>query len=107
MEKEVQEKIAKLQLMEQNLKSSLAQRQQLQGQLMEVESALKEIDKTDKAYKIIGNIIVHSSKDDLKKDLNSKKDLMEIRIKTLEKQESRLQEKATQLKNEVMSGIKK
>lgn len=107
MEKDVQEKIAQLQIMEQNLQSSLAQRQQFQGQLMEVESALKEIDKTDKAYKIIGNIMVHSSKDDLKKDLNSKKDLMEIRIKTLEKQESQLQEKATHLKNEVMSGIKK
>ena len=107
MEKETQEKIARLQSLEQNLQGFLAQRQQFQGQLMEVESALKEVEKTDKAYRIVGNIMVHASKDDLKKDLTSKKELMEIRVKSLEKQESQLQEKAQKLKDEVMSGLKK
>jgi len=107
MDEAVQEKIGKLQMMEQNMQNFLMQRQQFQSQLGEIESALEEIDKTDTAYRIIGNIMVKSSKDTLKKDLSSKKELMEVRIQALEKQESQLQEKAKTLKEEVMKNIKK
>lgn len=107
MEKDVQEKIAKLQGLEQNLQNFLMQRQQFQTQLMEIDSALDEIEKTDSAYKIVGNIMVKTGKEDLKKDLIQKKELMEIRITSLEKQESQLQEKAQELKDEVMKNLKK
>ena len=107
MEKDVQEKIAKLQGLEQNLQNFLMQRQQFQTQLMEIDSALDEIEKTDNAYKIVGNIMVKTGKEDLKKDLIQKKELMEIRITSLEKQESQLQEKAQELKDEVMKNLKK
>ena len=107
MEKDVQEKIAKLQGLEQNLQNFLMQRQQFQTQLMEIDSALDEIEKTDNAYKIIGNIMVKAGKEDLKKDLTQKKELMEVRITSLEKQESKLQEKAQELKDEVMKNLKK
>lgn len=107
MEKGVQEKIAKLQGLEQNLQNFLMQRQQFQTQLMEIDSALDEIEKTDNAYKIVGNIMVKTGKEDLKKDLTQKKELMEIRITSLEKQESQLQEKAQELKDEVMKNLKK
>jgi len=107
MDEAVQEKIGKLQMMEQNMQNFLMQRQQFQSQLGEIESALEELDKTDTAYRIIGNIMVKSPKDTLKKDLTSKKELMEVRIQALEKQESQLQEKAKTLKEEVMKNIKK
>jgi len=107
MEKDVQEKIAKLQGLEQNLQNFLMQRQQFQTQLMEIDSALDEIEKTDSAYKIVGNIMVKTGKEDLKKDLTQKKELMEVRITSLEKQESKLQEKAQELKDEVMKNLKK
>ena len=107
MDEAVQEKIGKLQMLEQNMQNFLMQRQQFQSQLGEIESALEELDKTDTAYRIIGNIMVKSPKDTLKKDLTSKKELMEVRIQALEKQESQLQEKAKTLKEEVMKNIKK
>ena len=69
---ESREKVQQLQLIEQNLRSSLLQRQNLQTQLVEVESALGEIEKTDTAYKIIGNIMVALPKDQLKKELGEK-----------------------------------
>ena len=71
--KETEQKIAQLQLMEQNLQSFLMQRQQFQSQLVEVESALKELDKSKESYKIVGNIMVSTSKEELKKDLEEKK----------------------------------
>lgn len=107
MEKESQEKIAKLQVMEQNMQQLGMQKQQFQGQLMEIDSALSELGNTSEAYKIVGNIMVKAKADDIKKDLSSKKELMEVRIQALEKQESQLQEKAQALKEEVMSSMKK
>ncbi len=104
--KETEQKIAQLQLMEQNLQSFLLQRQQFQSQLIEVESALKEIETSKETYKIIGNIMVNASKEDLKKDLQEKKSILELRIKTLEKQEKQIKEKATKTQAEVLEKIK-
>jgi prefoldin beta subunit len=104
--KETEQKIAQLQLMEQNLQSFLLQRQQFQSQLIEVESALKEIENTKESYKIIGNVMVNASKEDLKKDLEEKKGILELRIKSLEKQEKQIKEKATKTQAEVLEKIK-
>ncbi|MBW2980537.1 prefoldin subunit beta [Candidatus Woesearchaeota archaeon] len=104
--KETEQKIAQLQLMEQNLQSFLMQRQQFQSQLIEVESALKELETAKESYKIVGNIMVNTSKDDLKKDLEEKKGILELRIKSLEKQETQIKEKASKTQAEVLEKIK-
>lgn len=104
--KDTEKKIEQLQLYEQSLQNFLAQRQQFQIQLIEIESALKELETTGEAYKLVGNIMVSSKKEDLKKELSSKKEIVELRIKTLEKQESQIKEKATKLRSEVMEKIK-
>lgn len=104
--KETEQKIAQLQLMEQNLQSFLMQRQQFQSQLIEVESALKEIENSKESYKIIGNIMVNASKEDLKKELEEKKKILELRIKSVEKQEKGIKEKATKTQAEVLEKIK-
>ena len=100
-------KVQKLQLLEQNAQQLLAQRQQFQQSLLEIESALGELDKTKEAYKIIGNIMVATEKEDLKKDLAQKKESMELRIKTLEKQETEVKEKAKKLQEEVLKELEK
>ena len=46
--------------------------------------------------------MVLSEKDDLKTGLTSKKEIIELRIKNMEKQENQLREKATKLQDEVM-----
>ena len=106
MEKDTENKIGQLQLMEQSMQTFLMQKQQLQAQLIEIESALKEIKDTEITYKIIGNIMVKTSKEELEKDLNSKKDAVELRIKTLEKQEGKIKEKSKSLQEEVMKKLK-
>ena len=54
--------ITQLQLIQQNLQNTLLQKQQLQKQLTEIDSALKELETSPTAYKIIGNIMVASKK---------------------------------------------
>ena len=105
--KETEQKIGQLQMFEQSLQTFLGQKQQFQVQLVEVESALGELESTNKAYKIIGNIMVENDKDELKADLQSKKEMLELRIKTMEKQESQVRERASKLQSEILKKIKK
>ncbi len=107
MEKETEQKIGQLQMFEQSLQSFLGQKQQFQLQLVEVDSALSELEGTDKAYKIVGNIMVESDKNELKSDLQSRKEMLELRIKTMEKQEVQVRDKASKLQAEILKKIKK
>ena len=104
--KETEKKINQLQMMEQSLQALLMQKQQFQLQQVELESALKELENVNEAYKIIGNIMVLSKKDDIKEDLNSKMEIAGLRIKNLEKQENQFREKASKLQNEVLKDLK-
>ena len=106
LSKEAEEKVSQLQLYEKSLQNLLSQKQQFQMRLAEIESALKELEKTDSAYKIVGNIMVSSDKAELKKDLESKKEMSELRVKALEKQETQIKQKAEKLQEEVLNSIK-
>lgn len=101
------EKLAQLQMIEQNLQQLLSQKQQFNGQMVEIESALEELEKTEDAYKIVGNVMVKVSKPELSKELGEKKERTEIRIKSIEKQEDKLKEKAEALRAEVMEDMNK
>lgn len=105
--KETEQKINQLQMFEHSLQNFLGQKQQFQIQLVEIESALSEIGQTEKSYKIIGNIMVEADKNELKADLESKKEMLELRIKTMERQESAVREKASKLQAEILKKIKK
>lgn len=107
MNKETEQKIKQLQILEQNLQNILLQKQTFQAQLLEIDNALNEI-KTDKTvYKIVGPIMILSNKKDLEKDLNNKKNILDLRIKNLEKHETQIKQKADTLRSEVMKDIEK
>ncbi|MBS3136189.1 prefoldin subunit beta [Candidatus Woesearchaeota archaeon] len=101
-----EEKINQLQMYEQSLQSLLMQKQQFQAQITEIESALGVMEPAKKVYKIVGNIMVDSTKEELKDDLNTKKLKAEMRVRALEKQESSIKEKVKTLQKEVIDGMK-
>ncbi len=105
--KDTEKKIAQLQLIEQNLQNALMHKQRFQTDLLEIENALKEIDSSEEVYKIVGNIMLSKKKEDLKKELTSKKEIINIRIKNLEREESKTREKANALQKEVIGEIEK
>ena len=107
LSKETEQKISQLQMIEQSLQNFLGQKQQFQVQLVEVESALSELDTTEKSYKIIGNIMVEADKNELKADMQSKKEMLDLRIRTMEKQEAQIRERASKLQSEILKKIKK
>ncbi len=101
------EKMQQLQILEQNLQQFLMQKQQFQQQMIEIESALNELQNSKESFKIIGNVMLSANKEDLTKELTTKKEELDLRIKTLEKQEDRLKEKSQSLRDEVMKEMEK
>ncbi len=105
--KELQEKIQHLQILEQNLQNLLMQKQAFQFELNETENALAEVNKTkEDIFKMVGQIILKASKEDIEKDLSQKKDILSLRTKSIEKQESQIREAAEKLREEVLKKIK-
>lgn len=106
MKKQTEDKIREMQMIEQSLQNVLVQKQSFQAQLIELESALEELEKSSEHYKMVGSIMVKSEKESLKKDLNSKKEMLELRIKNLEKQETQFKDSATKLQAELLKELK-
>ncbi|MBI2142433.1 prefoldin subunit beta [Candidatus Woesearchaeota archaeon] len=103
--KEVEEKIEQLQLFEQNLQGMMLQKQSVEMQLFEVGSALAEMEKAESVYRIIGNVMVSAKKEDVKADLEAKRETAGLRIQTIEKQEKLIRERASKLQKEVLGAI--
>jgi prefoldin beta subunit len=99
-------KINQLQLLQQNLQNLVLQKQQVQNQMLEIESALTELKTTDKAYKIVGKIMLASSKENLIKDMEEKKEISEVRIKNFKEQEESLQKNIEEVQKEAMEELK-
>ncbi len=102
LDKTTEDKIQQLQMIEQSLSNLLMQRQQLQSQIVEADSALTELDNTKEAYKIVGNIMVSGDKEKLKEEIKGKKEIVELRIKKIIKQEEDIKEKSKKIQSEVL-----
>lgn len=107
LDNETQEKIRELQSHEQNLQTLLMQKQAFTYELSELENALEEMKKSSgEVFKIVGSIMIKSKKDDLEKELKQKSDLINIRLKSLQKQEAELSKVTEELRSDVMKKIK-
>ena len=107
IDKETQEKIQELQNYEQTIQSMMMQKQAFQIELSETENALEEITKSkDDVFKLVGNIMIKSDKTLIEKELKQKKELLALRLKSIEKQETDIGKEAEELREEVMKKIK-
>jgi prefoldin beta subunit len=95
----VQERLMRLQQLQQTLQSVLTQKQQVELELLEVDQALGELEKTADngvIYKSVGSLLIKSEKLKVTDELKEKKELSNMRISVLGKQEERLR---TQIKD--------
>lgn len=99
--------VTQLQITQQNLHSIIMQKQQIESQLTEVESALQEIAIDKELFKIMGKIMVAVSTDSLKKELQQKIDLLTVRLKNFTKQEETLNKTVEELQRVVITKFKK
>jgi prefoldin beta subunit len=108
MDKDTEKQIQELQMLEQNMQNILMQKQAFQMELSETENALGELAKSNQdVYKIAGNIMIKHSKETMLKDLAQKKDLISLRLKNLDTQEKTLSKSSEEIREKVLSKIKK
>lgn len=102
MDSKTEKKIQEIQVKEQNLHNILLQKQNFQIELSENQNALEEMQISgDETYKIIGQIMLKTDKNKIKEELENQQKLLELRIKTLDKQEKELNEKIDLLRKEI------
>ncbi len=103
-----QETLQEMQLIEQSLQQILMQKQAYQMEASETKTALKEINEAkEDVYKIVGNLMIKSEKEKVKKELEEKSKLIELRLKSLEKQESEMSTHLQKLRDEMLKEKKK
>ncbi len=95
-------KVNQLQLLQQNLQNILLQKQQIESSLIELNSASAELQKTDKAYRIVGKIMIASPKEALLEDINQKKEIAELRLKNITQQEENIKRNLESLQKEAV-----
>ncbi|PKP58511.1 MAG: prefoldin subunit beta [Candidatus Altiarchaeales archaeon HGW-Altiarchaeales-2] len=105
MQDEVRNKIMQYQQMQEGLQYFMIQEQQLKSKISESEEALKKIENYNegKIYAIVGRIMVETKKDETIAKLKEDKDIAEVRLKSMERQEAKLKEGITKLGTELQT----
>ena len=91
----LQEQVARLQQLQQNLQAIMAQKQNLEMEQLETEKALEVLKKasdSDTVFKNAGSILIKSTRQSLISELEEKKELSNTRLIVLSKQEARVKE---------------
>jgi prefoldin beta subunit len=101
--KEVQQLIVQAQSFQQQLQMVENQKEAISMQLVESNKALEELSKPGEGevYKVTGPVLVKVARNDAKKDVESRKELAMLRLKTIEKSESGLKGKLEELKGKL------
>ena len=104
MDKESEQLLTQAQIYQQQIQNILTQKSALSLELNEIKKALEEIEKTSEkfVFKLSGPIMIRVDTKDIKKDLNEKENMINLRLNTIEKQESKLKEKIGELRTKIM-----
>ncbi len=107
IDKETEEKVREMQLLEQNLQNLLMQKQAFQLELNETINANEALQSSKgDVYRIVGQIMLKSEKKEMEKDIDEKKHLLGLRIKSIEKQETELRAGLERLRNFIIEKAK-
>ena len=92
---EAQQTLIELQTFQQQMQTVILQKESLSIQNMEIEKALEELEKTehDEVFKTVGPVLIKSTRKALTEELKEKQETIDVRLKSLQKQEDRIKEK--------------
>ena len=104
----VQERLLRLQQLQQTLQTILAQKQQVEMEKTEVEQTVAELQKTaDQAviYKAIGSLLVKAEKPKVTEELVERKELLETRSTVLARQEERIRSQVKEAQTKLQEDL--
>ena len=104
-----QQLLLQLQSLQQSLKAVLMQKETLSIQKAEMDDALSELSKAnanEDVFKAVGQILVKVKKEDMEKELKENKEAAELRLKTLNSQQEKIEEKMKELQAKLQDMLK-
>jgi len=105
---QVQQRLMRLQQLQQSLQGVMAQKQQLEMQLNEVEQAkaeLETLEETAVVYKSIGALLVKSEKNTVETELSERKELLKMRVDVIAKQDERIKTQVKELQEQLQQDL--
>lgn len=107
LDEETQGALQEIQILEQNFQQVLQQKQLFSMESTETDYALKEVEKADgDLFRIVGGqVVIKTTKDSLVADLTKKRELIALRLRTIDQQEKELSEQIEELRSTIMSKI--
>jgi prefoldin beta subunit len=106
---QIQQRLLRLQQLQQTLQGVMSQKQQLDMQLTEVEQAVIELEKLNETavvYKSIGALLVKAEKGKVTTELTERKELVKMRVDVLAKQEERLRTQVKDLQEKLQQDLR-
>jgi len=104
---ETRASIQEIQILEQNFEQLMQQKQLFNMEINETNLAISEVEKAQgKVFKLVGGqAIIETSKENFSADLKHKKELLELRMKSIENQEKEFSDRIEELRQKIMSKI--
>jgi len=107
--KDLEEQLIQFQQLQKQAQGISQQRLQFEIQLRETEKALGELEKLGEdaeIYKSVGAFLIRSEKEPAKKELEERKETLQVRIKTFKNQEEKYTEKLRAMRAEIENRLK-
>ncbi len=103
MANETQQLLEQAQVYQQQIQGIITQKETMNMQLLEMKNALEELEKSKETevYKLSGPVLIKAKKTEVEKDLKEKKEIIGVRVKTLEKSEARIKAKIEELRHKL------
>jgi len=107
---QIQNQLAQLQQVQQQAQTLLQQKGQVEMLLRETERAIEELKQSPEdadVYRGAGELLIKTKREDVLKDLEEKKDNFDVRLKSLSRQEERIQARFNQLQEQIKQALGK
>ena len=104
----VQERLLRLQQLQQTLQSILAQKQQVEMEKTEVDQTIAELTKTADdtvIYKAIGSLLVKAEKTKVNEELVERKSLLDTRSTVMARQEERIRSQVKEAQTKLQEDL--
>lgn len=105
---QIQNQLAQLQQLQQQAQAVIAQKAQIEGLIREIDAALKELERSSDdavVYKSVGELLFRADRQKLLEELKERRDMMDLRLKTMTKQEERIQSRFSQLQDQLKEAL--
>jgi len=105
----IQERLLRLQQLQQTLQAVLTQKQQIEAELVEFDQSLSELEKaTDDSviYKSVGSLLIKTERTKVIGELKEKKEMSDMRVSVLGKQEERLRTQVKEVQEKLQSDLR-